>query len=275
MPEGDTVHRAAQRLAAALLDQRLTHADLRVPDLATVDLVGRTVTAVIARGKHLLTRLDDDLTLHTHFRMDGAFRLFRPGTPWRGGPAHQIRVVLGNAGWTAVGYRIPVVELLPTSGESRVVGHLGPDVLGPDWDPDAAVARIRSQPHREIGTALLDQRNLCGLGNVYRTEALYLAGVHPRTPVADVTDLPGLVIRAQRLVAAHRDRATRSTTGTLRGERYHVYGRGGRPCGRCGCAIRTSEQGDPGQARTVAWCPGCQPSESGAGAEQRGDLGRP
>jgi endonuclease-8 len=260
VPEGDTVHRAADRLTSALVDRTLTRAELRVPRFATVDLVGRHVRAVVPRGKHLLTRLDGDLTLHTHFRMDGSFRLFRPGTRWRGGPAHQVRVVLGNDDWTAVGYRLPVVELLPTAEESRVVGHLGPDVLGPDWDGGVAVANLRRLPDREIGTALLDQRTLAGLGNVYRTEALYLCGVHPRTAVAEIRDLATLVNIGRRLMVANRHRVEQTTTGALRrSESHHVYGRAGHPCRRCGTPIRSGQQGEPGRDRVTFWCPVCQP----------------
>lgn len=271
MPEGDTVHLAARRLATALAGRTLTRAELRVPRLSTVDLVGRRVLTVVPRGKHLLTRLDGGLTVHTHFRMDGAFRLFRPGTRWRGGAKHQIRVVLANVEWVAVGYRLPVVELLPTADEAHVVGHLGPDVLGPDWDRDRAVDRLLRQPEREVGIALLDQRNLAGLGNVYRTEALYLRGVDPWTPVGGVADLPALVDLGQRLVRANRDRASQTTTGAGRGESLHVYGRGGRPCRRCGTTIRTAPQGDPGRERVTAWCPTCQPS--GARSCEHPDLG--
>lgn len=259
MPEGDTVFRAAERLRSALTGKPLSHSDFRVPQLATVSLAGRVVTDVVPRGKHLLTRFDGGLTLHTHFRMDGSFRLFRPGTRWRGGPDHQIRVVLANAEWTAVGYRLPVVELLPTADETRVVGHLGPDVLGPDWDRDVAIAHLRGRPQREVGTALLDQRNLAGLGNVYRTEALYLCGVNPWTAVVDVRDLEALVDIARRLMIANRDRVEQTTTGALRGDSHHVYGRAGRPCRRCGTPIRAAQQGQPGSDRITSWCPTCQP----------------
>ena len=259
MPEGDTVHLAARRLTSALVDRPLTQAELRVPRFATVDLVGRRVRAVVPRGKHLLTRFEGGLTLHTHFRMDGSFRLFRPGTRWRGGPVHQIRVVLGNDTWTAVGYRLPVVELLPTTDEARVVGHLGPDVLGPDWDADAVLANLRGQPDRPVGIALLDQRNLAGLGNVYRTEALHLCGVSPWTRLDDVPDLIELVDKGRQLMLANRDRPGQTTTGALRAEPHHVYGRAGRPCRRCGTTICAAQQGEPSQARITAWCPNCQP----------------
>ncbi len=143
----------------------------------------------------------------------------------------------------AVGYRLPVVELLPTAGEERVVGHLGPDVLGDDWDLDRAVANLRADSRREIGEALLDQRLLAGLGNVWRTEACFLAGVSPWTPVGEVADLPGLVRRAQAMVTAGARGGHQVTTGSTRpGEQHWVYGRAGRPCRRCGTLVRRLEQ---------------------------------
>lgn len=267
MPEGDTVWLAARRLDDALAGRVLTVSDFRVPQLATVDLTGRRVLAVVARGKHLLTRVEGGLTVHTHFRMDGAFRLFRPGTPWRGGPAWQVRLVLGNEEWTAVGFRLPVLELLPTERETDVVGHLGPDVLGPDWDMATAISNLRAAPAREIGSALLDQRNLAGLGNLYRIEALYLRGVSPWTPVADVADLEALVRLARRLILSSRDRAD----GRQLLER-HVFERQGRPCRRCGRIIRVAEQGDPGFARVTYWCAGCQPGPAPVGSVRRGST---
>ena len=261
MPEGDTVWLAARRLHAALAGRRLTRADLRVPRYATADLTGRTVHEVVSRGKHLLTRLDDDLTLHTHLRMDGSWRLFRPGQRWSGGPAHTVRVVLGNADWTAVGFRLPVVDLLPTSAEADVVGHLGPDLLGSDWDPEVATANLLADPSAEIGTALLDQRNLAGLGNIYRCEVCFLRGVSPFTRVADVPDVAGMVELSHRLLLANRDRPQQSTTGDLRADRATwVAGRARRPCRRCGTVIRVAEQGRPPEQRITYWCPRCQPA---------------
>ncbi|MGZ4591518.1 MAG: DNA-formamidopyrimidine glycosylase family protein, partial [Actinomycetes bacterium] len=156
MPEGDTVWLAGRRLHDALAGRPLTRSDFRVPQLATADLTGRTVREVVSRGKHLLTRIDDDLTLHTHFRMDGTWHLYRHGDRWLGGPAWQVRVLLENAEWQAVGYRLPVVELLPRDQETAAVGHLGPDILGAGWDRDEAVRRVASEPDRELGQALLD-----------------------------------------------------------------------------------------------------------------------
>ena len=259
MPEGDTVWLAGQRLHEALAGDVLVRSDFRVPSLATTDLSGRTVLEVVPRGKHLLTRLSGGLTLHTHFRMDGSWHLYRPGDRWSGGPEWQVRAVLETASWQAVGYRLPVVELLPTSDEDAVVGHLGPDVLGPDWDRDEAVRRLLTSPDAEIGMALLDQRNLAGLGNLYRCEVLFLRGLTPWVRVADVPDLPALVDKGRRLLLANRGRWEQSTTGSLRyGEMHWVFERSGRPCRRCGTRIAVAEQGAAPYARLTYWCPLCQ-----------------
>ncbi|MFF4942468.1 Fpg/Nei family DNA glycosylase [Streptomyces rubiginosohelvolus] len=284
MPEGDTVLQTATRLHAALAGQVLTRSDLRVPRFATADLTGRTVLDVTARGKHLLTRIEGGLTLHSHLRMDGAWRVFAPDERWRGGPGHQIRAILGNTEHTAVGYRLPVLELLRTDEEDRAVGHLGPDLLGPDWDPGLALDRLLAAPDRPLGEALLDQRNLAGIGNVYKCELCFLARVTPWLPVGALPDgvLPRLVALAERLLHANRDRPTRTTTiiSELRTppnrnlaprptpdtgrprprppqrvqERLFVYGRARRPCLRCGTPIRLADQDD----RPTYWCPRCQ-----------------
>jgi endonuclease-8 len=259
MPEGDTVWLAGRRLHDALAGRRLTRSDFRVPALATVDLTGRTVTEVVSRGKHLLTRIDDDLTLHTHFRMDGSWHLYRPGDPWRGGPEWQVRLLLENEQWQAVGYRLPVVELLPRAREGDAVGHLGPDILGPDWDAAEAVRRLAADPDRELGPALLDQRNLAGVGNLYKAEVCFLAGVTPWTRVGDVPDLARIVDRVARLLEANKATARQVTTGdTRRGRQHWVFERAGRPCLRCGIPVASAEQGAPPYARVTYWCPRCQ-----------------
>jgi endonuclease-8 len=260
MPEGDTVWLVCRRLNAALAGRRLARAELRVPSLATVDLTGSMVREVVSRGKHQLFRLEGGRTLHSHLRMDGNWRIFRSGQSWRGGPTHQVRAILITEDHAAIGYRLPVLELLPTAEEDRVVGHLGPDLLGPDWDPAEAVRRISADPGRTIGEALLDQRNLAGLGTFYRAEICFLQGIHPRTPAGQVADLARLVDRAQRLIMVNRDRPEQSSTGDLRsGARSYVYGRAGQPCRRCRTMIRTEEFGPPGQDRRSYWCPTCQP----------------
>jgi endonuclease-8 len=261
VPEGDTVWLASKRLHDALAGRVLTRFDLRVPRHATADLTGRAVLAVQARGKHLLTRLDGGVTLHTHLRMDGSWHLVRAGERWRGGPAHQVRAVLANADWQALGYRVHDVLLVPTAEEDRVVGHLGPDLLGPDWDPAEAVRRLAGQPDREIGEALLDQRLLAGIGNLYKAETLFLCGVSPFARVAEVADLPRLVGTAHRLLLANRDHPEQSTTGSLRrGETHWVYDRSRHPCRRCGTRVAMTEQGEPPNQRITYWCPHCQPA---------------
>jgi endonuclease-8 len=261
VPEGDTVWLAARRIHDALADRELTRFDLRVPRHATADLTGRQVTEVLARGKHMLTRVEGGLTLHTHFRMDGSWHLGRPGDRWRGGPAHQVRAILANADWEAVGYRLHDVLLLSTDDEDQVVGHLGPDVLGPDWDPAEAARRLAADPDRQVGDALLDQRMLAGIGNLYKSETLFLTGLWPWTPVRDVPDLSKVVATAHRLMRANRDHPEQSTTGGLRrGETHWVYDRQRRPCRRCGTRIEIAEQGDPVYARLTYWCPRCQPA---------------
>ena len=261
MPEGDTVWLAGRRLHDALVGRVLTTSDFRVPQLATADLTGRTVSEVVSRGKHLLTRIGDDLTLHTHFRMDGSWHLYRHGDRWHGGPTWQVRVLLENAEWQAVGYRLPVVELLPRDREDDAVGHLGPDLLGPGWDVDEAVRRVTAGPSREIGQALLDQRNLAGIGNLYKTEVCFLEGVSPWTPVADLGE-PGVrsaVERAHRLLAANRETYAQVTTGDPRRGHWHwAFERTGRPCLRCRTPIATAEQGTPPYQRLSYWCPRCQ-----------------
>ncbi|MDP9183327.1 MAG: DNA glycosylase [Actinomycetota bacterium] len=257
MPEGDTVWLSARQLDEALAGRELTHSDFRVPQLATVSLVGQTVLKVVPRGKHMLTRLSSGLTLHTHFRMDGSWRVYRPGQRWTGGPVHQVRLVLANDEAVAVGYRMPVVELV--RDESTVVGHLGPDVMDDDsFDAQEAVRRLSADPDREIGMALLDQRNLAGIGNLYRAEALFLEGVTPWSRVADV-DLARVVDRSVRLMRANRGKWKQSTTGFHRHDEEHwVFERAGRPCHRCGSRVLIAEQGEPPQQRLTYWCPRCQ-----------------
>ena len=257
MPEGDTVYRAAKNLDEILHGQTLTKTDFRVPAFATVDLAGETVDDVISRGKHLLHHIGD-VTLHTHLKMEGSWHRYQHGTPWRR-PAYQARVVLETAEWVTVGFDLGIVELVPRDPDDSVVDYLGPDLLGPGWSPEVALANLSRDPAREIGLALLDQRALAGLGNVYRNELCFLRGVLPTRPVGDVPDLPRLVDLAHRLIDANKDRVDRTTTGTLRGATDWVYGRAGKPCLRCGTKIRRGELGESDlELRDTYWCPRCQ-----------------
>jgi endonuclease-8 len=265
VPEGDTVWNTAQVLQRDIAGDVLTRSDFRVPQLATADLSGATVVESASRGKHLLLRLlllrdngDDRVTLHSHLRMDGAWRTYKPGEPWRGGPAHLVRVALHTKAAVAVGFHLHELTLVRTQDEHRVVGHLGPDLLGADWNADEAVRRLLGKPERAIADALLDQRNLAGIGNLYKAETLFLRGVWPWTPVGEVTDLTGMVELAQRLLASNKGRWTQSTTGSLRkGEQQWVFERGGRACRRCGTTIKRWTGGD--HDRITYWCPTCQP----------------
>jgi endonuclease-8 len=262
MPEGDTVFRTARALHRAFAGRRLTGSDLRVPQLATTSLAGWTVTESVSRGKHLLLRMRPPgdgraMTFHSQLGMDGSWRVYAVGERWAARSRHLIRAVVRNADAVAVGYQLRGVALVPADQEGSLVGQLGPDLLGPGWDPAEAVRRLvdRSTPTTTIGAALRDQRNLAGIGNVYCCELLFLRGIWPWTPVRQVPDLPGLAALAHRLLDANRSRPVRSTTGSARrGETTYVYGRAGAPCRRCGAPIGADEQGE----RVTFWCPACQ-----------------
>lgn len=261
MPEGNTVWLTARTLRTALAGRTLTEAELRIAELATTDLVGQQVLDVVPRGKHLLMRLDSELTLHTHLRMDGRWRV-HPTAYRVHDPDDHVRVILRNSAGTAVGWRVHDVALVPTSAEHSLVGHLGPDLLGPDWDADEAARRLGLDPTRAIGDAILDQRILAGAGNVYKAEICFLRGISPWTPVGDVQDLDGFVNLAHRLLVANRERYDHVTTGDARaGKRTWVYDRAGRPCRRCGATVRVESQGEAAtrEGRLSYWCPRCQP----------------
>jgi endonuclease-8 len=257
MPEGDTVWLTASNLNKAIAGQVLTGCDVRVPAFATVDLTGEVVHDVESRGKHLLHHVGD-MTIHTHLKMEGSWHLYRPGSPWRR-PAHQARIILSTADWVTVGFSLGVVEIVPTAEEDTVVGHLGPDLLG-DFDAQLAIARITAAPDVPVFVALLDQRNLAGIGNVYANELCFLRGMLPTRPVADDADVAATVNLARKLLGANRGRVDRSTTGDLRsGRNAWVYGRAGKPCLRCGTRIRRGKLGATRLTeRDTFWCPRCQ-----------------
>ncbi|MEW1821435.1 DNA-formamidopyrimidine glycosylase family protein [Arthrobacter sp. NPDC080031] len=286
MPEGDSIWRAAAELHRALAGQTLVSSDFRVPRFATLNLAGWTVSEVVPRGKHLLMRLLEPvaspdaagsaaagrprraLTIHSHLKMEGSWQVYAPGGRWRK-PGHTARCVLRTATADVVGFSLGILEVIPTPDESRVVGHLGPDVLGPGWDAEEAVRRLRAAPDTPIGVALLDQRNLAGIGNIYRCEACFLAGVHPAAPVSAVPDLAGMLGEAKVLLEANLGPGRRITRGTafpgVRGiprSGYWVYGREHQPCLRCGTPIRRGLLGPASglEDRTIYFCPKCQPA---------------
>lgn len=266
MPEGDTVYALAQRLDGALRGRTLTHGELRVPIHATDDLTGRTVQAHITHGKHLLTRLSGDLTLHTHLRMSGSWTISPTGRWLPRTVMPDVRVVLRTDGPAAYGVKLPVVELLRTRDESDVVGHLGPDPLRDDWDLDEAARRIAAEPDRPLVAALLDQRCVAGFGNLWANELCFLRGHSPWTPVG-LVDVPALLELGARALrhSATVPGAMQVTTGVRRkGEQHWVAGRAGRPCLRCGTPVRVVAEvpNDPERRRTW-WCPHCQPGPAG------------
>ena len=242
-----------------LAGRRLNRGEFRVPALATTELTGVRVLQVRSQGKHQLFRFDNEMTPHPS--PDGWHMAHLQRRASLVGRARlEIRSILATAEHDAVGYRLPVIELIPTINESDVVGHLGPDLLGPDWDPEEAARRISTEPERTIGEALLDQRNLAGIGTFYRAEVLFLQGLHPRTPVAEVKNLTRLVQRSHQLLYANRWRPEQATTGDLRpGRRTYVYEREREPCRRCGTPIQAETFGPLGQERRSFWCPRCQP----------------
>ena len=258
MPEGDTVYRSARALNEVLAGRVLDRCDIRVPAFATVDLTGERVESVVSVGKHLLHRIGE-FTIHSHLKMEGSWHIYWGDTKWRR-PAWQARAILGVPGVTTVGFLLGELEVVPREREDELVGYLGPDILSPAWDADLALANLARDPGRAIGLALLDQRVIAGLGNVYRNELCFLRGVLPTRPVGEVSDLPGLVNTAHRLIFANRDRVERTTTGDLRrGRMTYVHGRHRQPCRRCGTRILESALGDSELTERVTYyCPVCQ-----------------
>ena len=258
MPEGDTVWRTARHLDKALAGRELTRTDFRVPAYATVDLSGASVDEVVSRGKHLLIRTPEH-SIHSHLKMEGAWHVYRLGSPWRR-PGHSARAVLENDEWQAVGYSLGILEVLARSDEESVVGHLGPDLLGPDFDLDEAARRVAADPGRPVHTALLDQRNVAGFGNEYVNELLFLMGLAPTRPVGEVADIRRVISRGQKMLDVNKSRIERSFTGSARqGEERWVYGRERARCRRCGTPLRSGTLGDrPTAERNTFWCPHCQ-----------------
>ncbi len=267
MPEGDSVWKAARRLREQLVGRVVTRSEFRVPQHATADLSGRSITAFDSYGKHMLTRFSGGLTLHTHFEMDGAWQVVGPGKVLpRTFDDDEIRLVLATDGPTAYALRMPVLELLSSGDESSVIGHLGPDLLGPSWDEGEAVRRLGADPERPLVEALLDQRNLAGIGNLWAVETCFLRGHSPWTPVLGV-DLSAAVQLARRMMRHSLEHAGQVTTGdTRRGRTHWVYGRAERPCRRCGTPVafrdsQTLAEPEHGTRfrRETWWCPSCQP----------------
>ena len=273
MPEGDTIFRAAANLDKALRGRTVTRFETGLAQLAAVDdqapIAGRTVESVRAEGKHLLMQFSGGLTLRTHMRMSGSWHIYQPGQRWQA-PRAQMRIVIETDAYHAVAFSVPVAEFLDQRALARSpsLHRLGPDVLAPDFDPAVARRRTRERPDQPMSEVPLDQTIAAGPGNVYRCEGLFLAKIDPAKPASAVSDadleaLFAIIAKLMRANLGHEGAAMvtysglRSTTGRGdRGERHWVYGRGGKPCRRCGTPIAYRKVGP--DARGLYYCPSCQ-----------------
>ncbi len=248
MPEGDTVFHTAAVLGNALTGKTLTRCDIRMPRYAGVDLSGQRVDEVISRGKHLFIRVGQ-ASIHSHLKMDGSWRIAR-------GPLdHRVRIMLEAGSVRALGIDLGTLEVLDRRRDVDAVAHLGPDLLGGDWDPATAAANLVADPQRPLAEALLDQTVLAGIGNVYCNELCFVAGRLPTTPVGVLPDPARLVSRAREMLWANRLRWSRCTTGDTRpGRQLWVYGRAGKACRRCRTAVRSDRDAE----RISFWCASCQ-----------------
>ncbi|MBX5439951.1 MAG: Fpg/Nei family DNA glycosylase [Solirubrobacteraceae bacterium] len=257
MPEGDTIHHAANRLRPLLQgtvpDELLTpHPRLR-GDRWPQRLAGQAVTSVDPYGKHLFVRFEGGLVIHSHLRMTGAWGVYAAGERWRRAPRRAWLVARARGG-EAVQFDGPVLELM-TEARTRTdprIARLGPDILAPELDERGFLARLRADdPTRPIGDALLDQRTIAGIGNLWKAEGCFAAGIDPWRPTGRVSDEEALAI-----VRATRPRMQRSALDGFAARDVQVYDRAGRPCPRCGTPIAARGMGDDN--RTTFWCPGCQ-----------------
>ena len=271
MPEGDTIHNAARRVGAALLDRPIVAIETPQPrhrhDRWPERLAGRALRSVDAHGKHLFLRFEGDLTLHSHLRMGGMWGVYPRGARWRRSP-RRAWLVIRTEEHEVVQFDGPVLELM-TEGRTRFdqrLAGLGPDVLAEELDERRFLALLRAgDSSRAIGEALLDQRNVAGIGNVWKSEACHLAGIDPWRPVGELSEAEARAIvdgvRPLMRRSAERGGAIVSFDPERRGprrgdDRTHVYDRAGLPCRRCGTPVRGRGQGDDN--RTTYWCPGCQ-----------------
>lgn len=256
MPEGDVLFRTAATIRKWLAGREVTAATT-----TALPMVGRTIESVEANGKHLLMRFDTGHVLHTHLRMTGSWHVYRVGEPWRR-PQRQAKVAVTCGDRVAVCFNAPIVELLAPGGERShpSLSALGPDVLDQPLDVEGIRRRARRRaPGTALGELLLDQRVVAGIGNIWRCESLFLEGLNPWVPLSALTDgrLDALMGTAHRVM--------RQSLGPFNGRRQPwVYRRAGRPCRRCGAAVRSRAQGE--QARTAYWCPTCQPAPEGSGS---------
>ncbi|MDY3127456.1 MAG: DNA-formamidopyrimidine glycosylase family protein [Corynebacterium sp.] len=273
MPEGDSVLQLAHRLQF-MVGKEVTHSSVRVPRHATAHFEGTTCENVWPYGKHLFMQFADDI-VHTHLKMEGLWAIHHAGERWRN-PGHSARIVLRLANHPrdieVVGHWLGFVDIYPADRYSERIAHLGPDILADDWDEwgrGEALSRIAARPERSIGAALLDQKNVAGIGNEYRAEACFLAGLHPADSVASIgmDNVIKVVDISRRIMWANRYSPIRVTTGVKRaGETSYVFGRNHKRCRRCGTLITSAALGgvdaggDEGELERIIWvCPNCQP----------------
>lgn len=266
MPEGDTIFRAARTLHQALAGKVVTRFETVLPKLARVDdqtpVTGRRIERVEAVGKNLIVAFTGDLFLRTHMRMNGSWHIYRPGERWQRS-RRDMRVLIETEDFVAVGFNIPIAEFHTARTLARTddVRLLGPDLLGSSFDAEEIVRRMRARPRSEIANVLLNQRVLAGIGNVYKSEALFIAGVNPFASVESLDDsaLNRIIAISKKLLRynVRPDTNARITTNALRADdSLYVYGRAGKPCRRCGTPIERRAQGT--DARLTYWCPKCQ-----------------
>lgn len=262
MPEGDTIHRAARTLHTALAGRVITRFETVLPQLARVDedapLAGRVVDSVEAAGKNLLMHFSGDLHLRTHMRMHGSWHIYKPGERWRK-RRDDMRIVLETDTWVAVAFNVPIAEFYDERQED--LRKLGPDFIGKEFDFDEAKRRIRERADTEIADALLNQRVVSGIGNEYKSEVLFIAKVNPFVKVRDVTEeqLDNILKIARKVMVANVEKRSirRVTTFSLdASQNQYVFGRGNKPCRRCGTPIAYAKQGK--DVRGTYWCPKCQ-----------------
>jgi len=277
MPEGDTIYRSARALGRALAGKAITRFETGCAQIAAADdqqpFVGQAIAQIEARGKWLLIHFADGRILATHMLMSGSWHIYRPGERWQES-RRNARIVLETADFVAVAFRVPVARILSAQSLARDPAIPKPerDVLGPSFDTDAAILRLKSRSEDELAHALLRQTVLAGVGNVFKSEICFLEGISPFAPVRSlpVSKLESLVATAQRLLAAnvledsgdrivtYPGRKRRTTRSSNAGESLWVYGRRNEPCRRCGTPIQRCLQGP--NARSTYWCPLCQGS---------------
>ena len=256
MPEGDTIRRLADKIGQRFVGERCVRCVTRDPRLVGVDLSGATITDVDANGKHLFIRFDNGSTLHSHLRMNGSWTV----GPQASESEWRRRIEMWMETGRLTGVDLPIVELIATNREHEVVGHLGPDLCGPDApDLDEVVERLRREPDAALATALLDQRNVAGFGNVYAIEVPYIAGVSPNQTVGTIEGLELLVRLGTALIRTNADRGPQNTTGRrLTTADHWIYGRRGRPCPICGTTLDGWDERNSPWQRISVWCPSCQ-----------------